>query len=59
MEFLRVVGDYKAAFPTAVSTWGPVFAKATRIGTMIAEHLARQEDLKETRASGFETVGPN
>ena len=59
MEFLRVDGDYKAAFPTAISKWGPVFAKATRIGTMIAEHLARQEDLKETRAPGFETVGPN
>ena len=62
-EFLRNVAAYRARFPSAVSVWGPVFAEATLIDTMMTEHGARQEDRLATEVvtgrQGFRTVDPS
>jgi hypothetical protein len=68
-EFLRAVGTYRETFPTAVSIWGPVCAKATRIDAMMEEHWATwwevpddlEGDLGEKSRpwTGFKTVAPN
>ena len=56
-ELLRNAATYRARFPTAVSVWGPVFAEATLIDTMMAERGARQEDLGRRWAPRIQNGG--
>ena len=56
-ELLRNAATYRARFSTAVSVWGPVFAEATLIDTMMAERGARQEDLGRRWAPRIQNGG--
>ena len=69
-EFLRIAAAYRARCPTAVSIWGPVFAKAKLIDTMMAESGAISAAPSTTTAlfsdpevvaerKGFRTVDPS